>query len=574
MNHRLKEYLFNPFTLFLLLWGILNLLQARFTPLNNDEAYYWMYSKYLDWGYFDHPPMIALMVKIGYFFFHNELGVRIIAVLSHLLALSVIWLLVDKDQRQEKGNILLFFMLAVILPVCNIYGYIATPDAPLILFSAVFLLAYKRFLSEETWKNVLFLGFSIAALMYSKYHSGLLIILIILSNIRLLKSIRFYIALLMALVMFFPHLLWQYSHNFPSIRYHLVERVSGFNLVHVPEYLGSQLAFHNPFILPLLIWIMIKVKARDLFSRALNYIITGFFIFFFISSFRYRVEPQWTALICVPMLIILFNNIGFKTWFRDYIKWGAVLMFPLFLVARLACMIDFLPVSFFKNEFHKKKEWVRDISLLAGDRPVVFTNSYQRPAIYTFYTGKFAHSLNNLNYRKTQYDLWDFEEKVHGKEVFYVPHYFTDYYKANLTKKILSDGDSIFVRVFKDFQSLQRECVNLSEDHYTFSMKGINTVKLKIFNPYPYVINLKHKELPVIFQIAFFKKGNMEVKKNLELPDYVKQLNVGDTITLDCQFSIENLPPGDYRMLICSETGILYDTGSSKFSKATVNEQN
>src|SRR5450759_4484280 len=132
MNIKFKEYFLNPFTVFLAIWGILNLLQARFTPLNNDEAYYWMYSKYLAWGYFDHPPMIALMIRIGYLFFQNELGVRLI----------------------------------VVLPVCNIYGFIATPDAPLILFSAVFLLAYKRFLEEKTWKNTIFLGFTIAALMY------------------------------------------------------------------------------------------------------------------------------------------------------------------------------------------------------------------------------------------------------------------------------------------------------------------------------------------------------------------------------------------------------------------------
>ncbi len=572
MNIKFKEYFLNPFTVFLAIWGILNLLQARFTPLNNDEAYYWMYSKYLAWGYFDHPPMIALMIRIGYFFFHNELGVRLIVVLSQLLTLYVIWLLTDKDKREKKENILLFFMLVAILPVYNMYGFIATPDAPLLLFSAIFLLVYKRFLADETWQNVLFLGFSIAALLYSKYHSGLLIILIILSNPRLLKSIKFYSAALLALILFFPHLFWQYSNGFPSFKYHLVERVSGFNPMHVPEYLLSQFSFHNPLVLIILVWIMIKVRSENLFDKALKYIVTGFFIFFFISSFRYRVEPQWTALICIPMIIIIFNNIAFKPWIMKYIKWATIILFPLFMIARLASAVDFLPISFFKSEFHKKKQWAIDISALAGNRPVVFTNSYQRPSVYTFYTGKFAHSLNNLAYRKTQYDLWDFEEKVHGKEVLYVPHFFTDYYKAHLTKQILSDGDSVFVRVYKDFQSLQRECVILSDDNYTFSRSGINTIHLRIFNPYPFVINLKHKELPVVFQIAFIKKSSMEVKKELKLPDNISQLNVGDTISVDCEFSIKDLPSGVYEMAICSETGILYDTYNSTFRAARIND--
>ena len=93
------------------------------------------------------------MIKIGYLFFHNELGVRLIVVLSQLITLLVIWLTMIRNNVEKKGNILLFFMIVVILPVFNIYGFIATPDAPLIFFTAVFLLVYKRFLEEESWKN-------------------------------------------------------------------------------------------------------------------------------------------------------------------------------------------------------------------------------------------------------------------------------------------------------------------------------------------------------------------------------------------------------------------------------------
>jgi len=572
MKSKLRGYLLKPFTLFLIAWGILNFIQAWLTPLNNDEAYYWMYSKYLAWGFFDHPPMIALMIRIGYLFFQNELGVRLMIVLSQLAALMIIWSITDFEQRQKKGNILLFFMVVAILPVLNIYGFIATPDAPLLLFTTVFLLSYKRFLNDESWLNTLFLGFSMAAIIYSKYHGGLLIIIVVLSNLKLLKSNRFYMAAILAVLLFFPHLYWQYSNGFPSLKYHLVDRVSGFNLSNVPEYLASQLLFHNPLILPILIWIIIKVRSKNLFDKALYYIITGFFTFFFIASFRYHIEPQWTALITVPLIIILYNNIEYKSWIRGFLKWVTFFLFPLLLFVRIAFMVDFLPVSFLKKEYQNNKNWAKEISLLAGSRPVIFTNSYQHPSVYTFYTGKFAHSLNNLAYRKTQYDLWDFEEKVHGKEVLYVPHFLTNSYKTKLTKQILSNGDSVFVRAYKDFQSLQRECVILSDDQYTFRGSNINTIHLEIFNPYPFMINFKHNELPVVFQIAFIKNGYMEVKKNLELPDNITKINVGDTISVDCQFTIEDLPSGVYKLAICSETGILYDTYNSKFKKVKINE--
>jgi hypothetical protein len=572
MNLDTKSFFTKTFIFFLIFWGMLNFIQAWLTPLNSDEAYYWMYSNNLDWGFFDHPPMIALMIRIGYFFVHNELGIRFLVVLSELVAIIVIWLLTYKDRREKYENILFFIMLLVIFPVFNIYGFIATPDAPLILFSALFLLTYRRFSENGNWKNTLFLGISMAALVYSKYHGIILIFLVILSNPRLLKNKGFYLASVMSVILLLPHLFWQYSNGFPSLKYHFVERVSGFDPGHVPEYLLNQLIVHNPLILPVTVWLMLKTRAKNRFEKTLRYIVTGFLIFFLIASFRYHVEPQWTSLICIPLIIILFNNLDYKPWIGDYIKRITIFFFPAILLVRIALMADFLPVSFLKDEYHNRRKWANEIADLAGYRPVIFTNSYQNASTYTFYTGKFAHSLDNLNYRKTQYDLWPFEEKVHGEEVLYIPHYLTYDYKKNLTKYSLPDGDSLFFRVFKDFQSLQRECVILKDDLYLFKKSAINKIHLQIFNPYPYPIKIKHKELPIQFQIAFVKNGSMESRLNLELPDDIVSINVGDTISADCTFTLGELPTGRYKLAICSQAGIIYDVYNSRFRDVKITD--
>ncbi len=52
----------------MILIGLANTLQAIFTELIYDEAYYWYFSKQLDWGYFDHPPMVAAMIALGNLF--------------------------------------------------------------------------------------------------------------------------------------------------------------------------------------------------------------------------------------------------------------------------------------------------------------------------------------------------------------------------------------------------------------------------------------------------------------------------------------------------------------------------
>jgi hypothetical protein len=68
------------------------------------------------------------------------------------------------------------------------------------------------------------------------------------------------------------------------------------------------------------------------------------------------------------------------------------------------------------------------------------------------------------------------------------------------------------------------------------------------------------------------KNGNMEVKKNLKLPDSISGMNTGDTLSVDCKFTLEDLPAGVYKVGICTETGLLYDTFNSSFRKARVNE--
>src|SRR3954463_10899051 len=63
----------------------LRLVSAALTPLTFDEAYYWMWSKHLAGGYYDHPPMVAVVIRLGTMIAGDtELGVRLASVLSAL----------------------------------------------------------------------------------------------------------------------------------------------------------------------------------------------------------------------------------------------------------------------------------------------------------------------------------------------------------------------------------------------------------------------------------------------------------------------------------------------------------
>ncbi|WP_131537023.1 hypothetical protein [Pedobacter nototheniae] len=49
--------------LFFLSWLAINVIQSILTGVHPDEAYYLMYAKYLDWGYFDHPSIVVIRIK-------------------------------------------------------------------------------------------------------------------------------------------------------------------------------------------------------------------------------------------------------------------------------------------------------------------------------------------------------------------------------------------------------------------------------------------------------------------------------------------------------------------------------
>src|SRR5688572_17734940 len=93
--------------LFYSAWLVINIVQGGFTELFDDEAYYWIYSRFPEWGYFDHPPMVSLLIKGGYALLGNELGVRLFIILLNTATIFIV------EQLTEKKNPFLFYAVAI-----------------------------------------------------------------------------------------------------------------------------------------------------------------------------------------------------------------------------------------------------------------------------------------------------------------------------------------------------------------------------------------------------------------------------------------------------------------------------
>jgi hypothetical protein len=545
------------FNLFLLGFILLNILQSYFTPLIPDEAYYWVYSHHLDWGYFDHPPMVALIIKIGSLLFNNELGVRFMSIILNAFMVLIIWQLIPKKNKEHKYAEILFFGILFSIPLFHVYSFITTPDTPLLFSFALYLFALKKLSEKNKLIYALFLGFSAALMIYSKYHGGILILLSILLQPQLLRKKTTYYAGFFALILVSPHIYWLYQHDFITFKYHLFQRTDGhFKINQVLEYVSGTFGVLNPALLLLLIVYLIKDK--NLISNSDRFyfrVFYAFIIFFFFYSFRARIEAHWVAAAYIPLSIIVYNIASNNS------KFFKPLRYSIGIVALLIFLLRIIPILnlSINTPFHTKgKEYYQEIDSIANGRKVIFMNSYQQASKYSFYTKKESFSLNSIYHRKNQYDLLDTEKYFHNQPVFIVRHHKSS--KFDSIK--LRTGDEIYFKIidkFPVFSKLKAEITVLNNRFFTDKPTNIS---IKIKNPYDYSIDFERKEN--LYQLSLFFI-NENAKTLITIDKKLPKLNTNQVFSFDTKVNLKDFPKGKYKLFISLKSGILQAQQISKF---------
>jgi hypothetical protein len=487
------------FILLLLSWFVVNILQSIFTEITNDEAYYALWGSALDWGYFDHPPMVALLTYLSSVFFSGNLGVRFMTVVMQLATLVIVWKTLGLKMT-SNALIVRFFALAASIVMFTAYGFITTPDVPLLFFAALFLWAYRLFLAKENFFNSLFLAVAMAGMIYSKYHAGLLIVLVVLSNLGLLFNYRFWLSGVLAMVLLIPHIIWQIQHDFPGFQYHLVDRSATFRWKFLLEYLPNQLAVFNPFTLVAVGWALYSKREITLFDRVLYLIIVGFLVFFWTTSFRGHVEPHWTIAAALPMIILVMCESELNLKLERYIRRFVYPSILLVLIARVLIMTDVLPK---RLAFHGKEKRYSSLHAIAGDSPVIFRGSFQNPSLYQYFTGKDTQVISSLYSRRTQFDIWKSEEQLYNQTVFVTGGYEgrSEIYEANghQFEGFFSDSLQVTNHIAIDYQ--------LSETNLVSGDTIVIQVVLSNNSVQPYEFN--HSVFPGKLMGVFISKGKM-----------------------------------------------------------------
>ena len=422
--------------------GGLRLVVAALTPLFPDEMYYWVWSRRLAAGYFDHPPLIAWIIRFGTLIAgETPLGVRLGSVLAGITTT----LFVAASARRLYGDraALWSSVIFAVMPLSAAGLVLATPDAPLLGAVAAALYAFVRVLehppgSRESLGWWCAAGVATGIALCAKYTAVLFpfaVVLALLARRTLRPRLREpgpYVASTIAIILFLPVILWNARHDWASFAFQLAHglgAVGGSAFKRELEMIGGQLGLVSPVLFVLCVIAVARGFRRDARSpqAALAVVATVIFGFFMYSATKRRVEANWPALSYLPATLLLVACAGLPRW-HTWLKVGASLAAVLSMVAYVNAFTPILPVPARRDPAARASGWddlaravnrIHSVRLpLSSYRTHVAGNRYQEASALAFHLADHPETFSlNLSARANQYDLWPpFAERAHPRD--------------------------------------------------------------------------------------------------------------------------------------------------------------
>lgn len=287
---------------------VLRCLVARRMNLETDEAYYWLWSRHLAISYYDHPPLIAYLIRLGTALFGNTaFGVRSMAIAAMLAASALVYALtvILFDDRRLGLLATLWFN---VMPHTAFFSIVMYPDTPAILFWVLCCVALAL-----VWKNGhgawwYLAGAAMGLLLDSKYTgvfliAGIAIWLAASAQMRpWLKRREPYLAALIALVLFSPVIVWNAEHHWASFAKqfgHALDSADG-GLGNVATFVGVQALFVSPLIFVFAIAGLAVASFRGFFRQEANWLLLACAVgpmlaYFLVHALSAEVLPQWPS---------------------------------------------------------------------------------------------------------------------------------------------------------------------------------------------------------------------------------------------------------------------------------------
>ena len=296
---------------------VLRLIYCAQVELLPEETYYWNYSRHLDFGYLDHPPMVAWLIRLGTLLFGDtQFGVRFGALCCGVAASIFVYRLTRN--LFDEASALLALVLVQTLPFFFFSGLLMTPDAPLVVMWAASLYFLERALVAGRAAAWPWAGLCMGLGLLSKYTIGLLglsallFVLLDSSSRRWLRRREGYVAVLIAAAVFAPVIVWNAQHEWASFAFQTSRRLAERPRFSLHKLLGAAIVLVTPTGLAAVTDVFLRGTPRVLagspvsaatsapadLARAWRFMQLTLFVpltVFFFFSLRHEVKLDWTG---------------------------------------------------------------------------------------------------------------------------------------------------------------------------------------------------------------------------------------------------------------------------------------
>ena len=409
----------NTFKFVLLATLALKLALAHVMPMTGDEAYFVRWAQHLDFGYYDHPPMVGWLLHLMLYLGNAEVLLRLPSILTTALIGIAIYRLLKPLDENKAALIAMLFLLS---PINILYVFITT-DTPLILFAFLSVAALYKALQHDRFGWYALSGIFFGLAFLSKYFAVLLGLSYLAYFIFSAKSREKTGGFILLFLASFPFALiniyWNYTHCWDNILFNLYNRNENeeASLGKLAMFLGVQIYLMTP---PLIYFLF---KKRAAFAQKIQR--DRFLIFFFVFmvpmavfallSFKKIVGLHW-VLGFYPALYLLLYQLLERSDLLKMLKFmtafSALHLVPVLVIA-------FLPLeTWSKHRLYndivftfESEKIIEQIRPYQAQKFLLATNSYSPSAVISYHAGSEFFIFGEGSFHARQDDiLTDFRQ--------------------------------------------------------------------------------------------------------------------------------------------------------------------
>lgn len=394
---------------------------------NPDEAYYWTWGQHPQWSYHDHPGLQAWLQGLLYTLFGRSL---LILRLPALISTGVMALYFYKICRRFLPDAPPQPIMITILstPLFFLFTTFAWNDYLMLTLCLISGYHWLLFLSDRSkglygkWTDLFAGALCLGLAGLSKYNAVFLAIalgwvIISQKSLRsLFRDYRFYLAIVLVLVLVSPILLWNHQHGNSTFAYNLENRIMvPFRTLNFKRGNTAGLIFGSLVTLSPFLWILIakSLKKKNTYktepiyyklATALFLITTLFFLVISIFSNTLYYWPLPGYLFILPLVAAQFRT-------SPLIK--ASVLYSLLVTVLMVVHLAIIPFSAFseKNRDHDAElqyGW-KQIGRIIRQNPhynshPILTTQYRTAAMLSYELNR--TDVFSVNRQKDQYSYW------------------------------------------------------------------------------------------------------------------------------------------------------------------------